>query len=221
MRDILHGPQDEQAEHLQLYDGRYFAGKNAVSGYDDYQNCKGVLDRWASMVEQLVHPTSLLDVGCAYGFMLDYFRARNVPAWGMDPSAFAVSHASPSAQPYIARAALPGIPDKIAPTAPVTFDVVTCTEVLEHVPEGLVPASLRELAACTDRFLVTLIMLEGPGADGDEGHICLKSRDWWNAQFDTHTSLVARPDLEATLDQDPYSRNMYWSTRFFVRERVE
>lgn len=218
MTDLPDSP-DDLPPHLKLYDGRYFAGNNAVSGYDDYARCKGVLDRWASMVEELVHPTSLLDVGCAYGFLVEYFCMRGVPAWGVDPSAFAVSHASPLTKPYITRAALPDLPE-YAEHGPHPFDVVTCTEVLEHVPEGLVPASLATLAERTRRFLVMLIMLEGPGADGDEGHICLKSRDWWNAQLDEHTPLVARPDLEAQLDQHPYSRAMYWSTRFFVRERV-
>jgi SAM-dependent methyltransferase len=222
-------------KHLQLYNNpAYFEGGRSCSGYDDYANCRGVLENYSTMLAAF-RPTSVLDVGAAYGFVVDYFHRLGVPAFGVEPSAVALSHVAPSLKPFIYEGALPELPKVFAGTVPSAkaqpdpnfggaiyrrFDLVTCTEVLEHVPEVLVPASLEALADRTSNYLVLLIMLEGPGADGDEGHICLKSRAWWNEQLDA-TGLEVDGLAEHQLNNHPYSVNMYWSTRFFVRRRPQ
>jgi hypothetical protein len=204
---------DDIPAHLRIYHKEYFAGTGVRSGYTDYHTCRGVLTQWSRMVEQFFAPTSVLDVGAAYGFVVEHFDALGIPSVGVEPSEWARNQAA--RRLTIHAGALPDL----SMLGDARFDVTTCTEVLEHVPEGLVPASLQAIAQHTDRLAVSLTMLEGPGADGDEGHICLKSREWWEAAWDA-TGLMPRPDLEMALDRHAYSRQMYWSGRFFVRERV-
>lgn len=208
-------------EHLRLYHNPdYFQGGRKCSGYDNYAHCRGVLDYWCEMLRQFVPGpiTSVFDVGAAYGFVVDNFRRNGIPAWGIEPSPVALSCVAPAIKPYVGAGALPSLSTTLAGDPPDRFDLVTCTEVLEHVPETLVPESLQAMADRTGRFCVTLIMLEGPGADGDEGHICLKSREWWEAEWDK-TGLVPNRAIEAVLNGHAYSEMMYWSRRLFVRER--
>jgi SAM-dependent methyltransferase len=207
--------QVEIPRHLKLYDEKYFSGNNAVSGYDEYANCVGVMRDWSSMLENVVQPKSVLDIGAAYGFVVQYFTDRGLRATGVEPSAYARSRVDPAISAKILEGSLPHLPMGLA-----AHDVVTCTEVMEHLPEGLVSESIMEMASLAERYLVCLVMLEGPGADGDEGHICLKSRSWWENQFNSFAvGMTQNKELEDQLNNDPYSVVMYWSTRFFVWER--
>lgn len=217
-------------KHLELYQREeYWRGglSRGISGYDNYAYCRGVLERWSEMLLGLSSaalgraPRSVLDVGAAYGFVVEWMVKNRVEAFGVEPSAFCRDAVRQDLQHRVVDGALPDRGPLFQPTVSdtLTFEVVTCTEVLEHVPEELVPSSLEMLAKRTGKLLVLLIMLEGPGADGDEGHICLKSRAWWDEQLDA-TGLKLREDLETALDANPYSQNIGWSGRFFVRERV-
>lgn len=205
--------------HLELYhDAGYFVGDGRKSGYDDYRHCRGVLWDWASMVDAYTAPASILDVGAAYGYLVEWFATDGVDAFGIEPSEFARSQAPDTVKERLIAGALPELPA----TPRLRYDVVTCTEVMEHVPQELVVASLRALGEKTERLLICLIMLDGPGADGDEGHICLKARQWWEAAFAEALGYAFVPahTVEDQLNTDPYSQQILWSGRFFAYERI-
>jgi len=87
---------------------------------------------------------AVLDVGCGGGILAEAMAARGARVTGIDlgeaPLAVARLHLKESRQKveYIKIAA-----EELARAQPGTFDVVTCMEMLEHVPD---PASI--VAAC-------------------------------------------------------------------------
>lgn len=196
--------------HLQLYDETYFAhGKQAgISGYTDYARCRELLFEWCKVVEEVLEPKSVLDVGAAYGFVPEYFGRYGVEAAGVEPSEYARQH---SRVPLLAGA---------LPTLPIPrgrrYDTVLCTEVLEHIPEDLIAASMRELSRVTDRALLLLVMLEGPQAHDDAGHICLHERGWWEERLNA-TGMTADRNVEAWLNSHPLAARAGWTGRLFLR----
>jgi 2-polyprenyl-6-hydroxyphenyl methylase/3-demethylubiquinone-9 3-methyltransferase len=87
-----------------------------------------------------------LDVGCGAGLLTEAMAARGADVTGIDMAGKALKVAQLHAIESGARVAYhEGTAEDWAQEHPATFDVVTCMEVLEHVPD---PA--RSVAACAD-----------------------------------------------------------------------
>jgi SAM-dependent methyltransferase len=126
---------------------------------------------------------TLFDIGCAYGLFCKA-AARNFDCTGCDVSAHAVREATQSVSSRGAHFFVSNLPD--IPTEK-KYDVITCFDVLEHVPD-LVRAlqNLRDLSADSSGILVlTVPVYDGMFAkiagflDNDPTHIHKESRNFW------------------------------------------
>ena len=91
--------------------------------------------------------TATLDVGCGGGILADSMARRGADVLGIDLSTKALKiaqlHALEAQTPHIAYREVSV--EALAAEVPGSFDVVTCMEMLEHVPD---PASV--VRACSD-----------------------------------------------------------------------
>ncbi|HYJ79506.1 MAG TPA: methyltransferase domain-containing protein, partial [Longimicrobiaceae bacterium] len=86
-----------------------------------------------------LRPQRLLDVGCGDGRMLEMLRGVVPVRVGVDPSERAIRFAqafNPDAECVVGTAA----------DVPGTFDVVTCVETLEHIPDAVLASFVAALA---------------------------------------------------------------------------
>jgi ubiquinone/menaquinone biosynthesis C-methylase UbiE len=131
-------------------------------------------------------PGTLLDVGCGRGEVLAMARDELFMVRGCD--------------------VVPGLCqdadiDRIRglhalPYADGEFDLVTCTDVLEHILEDDVPAGLSEIARVA-RGPVLLAICHIPDKPGKYGpdtlHITVKPREWWEDKIREHMDAEPRP----------------------------
>lgn len=101
----------------------------------------------------------LLDVGCGLGFLLEGLGERFEAAVGLeyDPSSLLVNRSR--GLNLMVRGSAWQLPFREG-----AFDVVLCSEVLEHLPDGMDLVALKELARVTrpgGRILITVPALEG------------------------------------------------------------
>lgn len=151
---------------------------------------------------------SILDVGCNVGAWLGDCRKRypNARLAGVEPNGDTIS---------IARARLPGVElhhtgAEALPFADGSFSVVTCVEVMEHVPTEHRRTAFREIRRVLrerGRLILTV-----PHAG-------------WFAFLDSNNVRLRLPGLYAAVVgrglRDPYYREIEWHHHFTVPELVE
>lgn len=140
--------------------------------------------KWADEVEAIIARLgkidAVLDYGCGQNTLAAELASRGHRTRSYDPALPAFSH------------------------EPLRADLVTCTDVLEHVEEQCVPAVLQHLAQLTRRALFVVIALNETDkklSDGRQAHITLRPPGWWvtgieGFGFKLVATIPNRPDKQ-------------------------
>ena len=163
------------------YDEAYFDGGPDSPGYNEYKDTW----IWAPIVEIMIHylgePDGVLDWGCAKGFFVQRLAERGLNGNGVDVSEYAIS----KAVDWVRDHRLWVINSPRTVFASKSFDVISSFETLEHISEDDVPDTIAEFKRLCRRYFFGTIFLKGMECD-DPTHICVKSRQWWDARFEDH-----------------------------------
>ena len=129
------------------YDEEYYLHHLGPDPYD--RNNASVMNLFAVVADEVIrslHPKSVLDVGCAMGFLVEALWDRGVKAWGTDVSRYAISNVRKDIQPFCCVASA---------TDPIDcqYDLITCIEVLEHLPPEDSEAAIENMCRATDTIL--------------------------------------------------------------------
>ncbi len=73
-----------------------------------------------------------------------------------------------------------------------TFDIVICTDVLEHIPEDEIGKTLHELIHYTNKVLflaISTVPAKKKFSNGENVHLTIKPAEWWESMLDTHRDI--------------------------------
>jgi ubiquinone/menaquinone biosynthesis C-methylase UbiE len=163
-----------------FYDEDYFL-HGVKSGYGgDFipYNEEHILPRVRELAQHLkqdCNPQSVLDVGCARGYLVRALREVGINAVGIDISKWAIQHADKDAKPYVSE----GNAEDLSRFEENQFHMVTCLDTLEHVHN--VQTAMDEICRVSDRFLYIRVPVNDPEMDGS--HITIKNVQWWLTEF--------------------------------------
>lgn len=144
----------------------------------------GIADR----IVQDFGPRTVLDAGCALGFLVEALQARDVEAYGVDLSEFAVSQVAPEVRE---RCWVGSITDPIPERFPQRYDLIVSIEVLEHLPPEQAGQAVKNLCGHTDDLLFS----SSPDDHAEVTHLCVKPPEAW-------AELFAREGFLRDLDAD-------------------
>jgi len=164
--------------------GGYYYAHDCGIPYERNERWLQFFDEIAERISVDLTPRSVLDAGCALGMLVEALRKLDVDAYGMDVSEYAIAHADASIKEFVWSASL---------TEPLErhYDLVTCVEVLEHVPPSECETAIDNLCAATDRILFS----SSPFDYGEPTHVNVKQPDQW-------AELFARRGFFRNLDAD-------------------
>jgi len=155
------------------YGATYYS--NYWGGGGPYERNERWLKFFGDVADGLIrdfHPTSVLDAGCAMGFLVEALRKRGVDASGIDISDYAISQVHESVAEHCRVGSL---------TEPLDqrYDLITCIEVLEHVAAAETDQVIANLCSAADRLVIS----STPGDYGEPTHLNVLPPEAWAAKF--------------------------------------
>ncbi len=109
---------------------------------------KTVYHAYAQAVWELFQPKSVLDLGCANGYALDWWQKQGIKVSGVEPAKAAYQFMPPSVKAKIRQL------DLRRRLKLTTSDLVNFTEVAEHIEAKYEPVMLKNVVSAVKNFLV-------------------------------------------------------------------
>ncbi len=190
--------------------GKPFDPQNVFDEYYYQHGCGAPYERnevWLAFFQTIadriiedIQPNSVLDAGCAKGFLVEGFRKRGVEAWGVDISEFAVASVHESIRPFCKVGSI---------TQPFgrRFDLIISIEVLEHMQPAEGEQAIANLCAHADDIIFT----STPFDYKETTHYNVQPPEVWSREFARH-GFFRDVDYEA-------SYITAWATRYRRRDQ--
>lgn len=210
-----------RAEERSKYDDHYFRSEYwkedlpGVSGnrglsYDDiYHNAR--FSFLSNMLISRFEFETILDAGCGTGILVSELNREGKIAYGFDFSASAAKCYRQRVKDRESRFLMALI--SALPFEDSAFDLVFCSDVLEHLPFFDIEGAVREISRVSRRYVIATINLDNPYYY----HPTILSRKNWESIF-VSCNLTRLPELEAQVSHDICSR--YEEYDFFVFEKT-
>jgi hypothetical protein len=178
----------------QLYDKNYFQYGCGIP-YERNAHWLNFFGNIAQTIVQTIAPRTVLDAGCAMGFLVEGLRERGVEAFGIDVSDYALQQVRADLQPFCQRAS---VVDPLVRR----YDLIVCIEVLEHLAAQESARAVENLCAHADDILFS----STPSDFKEATHFNVQPSEYW-------AELFARENFFRDVDFDASFVNP-WAVRF-------
>lgn len=166
-----------------------------------YERTPGWLKFFSGIAERIVQviaPRTVLDAGCALGFLVEGLRDQGVEAYGVDISHFAIGQVREDLKPYCWQGS-------VTDPFPQKYDLIVCIEVLEHMPQAEAEAAIANFCRHTD----DIVFSSTPNDYKEVTHFNVQPPEYWAEQFARH-GFLRDVDYDATFITA-------WAVRFVRR----
>lgn len=137
---------------------------------------------------------SVLDVGCGCGYALLGFILHGKTAKGVEVCDYLLET---TLRTYVVAGVVKKGRIQELPYEADTFDLVYCTDVLEHIPECDVHKSIGELVRVSRKYVfISVSTVPAQCMPSLKLHETVKPMEWWKGEFEKYrVKLVCEPSL--------------------------
>jgi len=150
-----------------------------ISLYSNYRWIPEISFPMACALKTLYPGCSILDFGCAKGYLVHALRLLGVEAYGFEVSRYAVSQVPEEIKPFVCT------PDTLLPKV----DLIFIKDTLEHIDEREVVSLLTSLRSYCDKMFIIVPFGENSryridAYEKDSTHRIRRNEAWWKRQIE-------------------------------------
>ncbi len=160
-----------------IYGNYFFTNfKGCGEDYTKRDFWEPFFDNIAQNLIDKFNPSTVLDAGCAMGYLVEALRKRGVKAYGFDISEYAISNVAEKVKPYCF---VHSITDELPNNMPQKFDLVITIETLEHLFPDEGSKAIKNLCKYSD----TIIFTSTPSDIENLTHLNVQQAEYWCKEF--------------------------------------
>lgn len=150
---------------------------------------------------------TILDYGCAKGFLVKALRLLGVKAYGYDISEYAIAN-------RCTKFACNDMREK-------SYDTIVCKDVLEHVPKTKLRAVLREIYnKCNIGAFIVVPLADGfkyriKEYEDDITHVIREDEEWWITQLRDAGFKILEFDYKCGAIKEKWTKKYPYGNGFF------
>lgn len=150
----------------------YYYNHDCGIPYEHSEHWLNFFDRIAQKIIETINPKTVLDAGCAWGFLVEALRKRGVEAYGIDISEYAISNVTETIKPYCSQGSI---------SMPLnrSYDLIVSIEVLEHMETEEAIRAIQNFSNYSDRILFS----STPFDYKEVTHINVHLPEYWAKNF--------------------------------------
>ena len=160
----------QRSSNQELYDKTYF-DTSCGTPYTR-ENFIPFFRKIASNIKEKINPASVIDVGCAKGFLVECLRDLSIDAYGFDISNYALSEVRDDLKKYCVHKSILEKPQK-------KYDLAVCIEILEHLKPELAEKAVKNLCTYSDDILFS----STPSDKDEKTHYNVQPHEYWIELF--------------------------------------
>jgi SAM-dependent methyltransferase len=161
----------ETSDNSKLFDAYYFA-HGCGRPYQRDEEWLAFFDGIAEQIVQRINPRTVLDAGCAMGFLVEGLRKRGVEAYGIDVSEYAIQNVHEDIQDFCR---LGSVSEPFAQQ----YDLIMIIEVLEHLTQVDGEKAVRNVC----RFTEDVLFSSTPFDYKEASHFNVQPPEYWAELF--------------------------------------
>ena len=173
----------------EIYNYEYYKNGCGPIAYENSEHWTQFFEKIADRIVKDIKPRTVLDAGCAMGYLVAALRDRGVDAYGIDISEYAISKVREDIRPFCSVGSLTmPLPDNL----PQQYDLIVTIEVLEHLYANEGIKAIQNLCQYSDQIIFT----STPNDFTEPTHLNVQQREYWTrifAENDFYDDLNYRP----------------------------